>query len=184
MAEVSGHDTEAHGHTQYLRHAIRTLADLHSPGNLLGWLNVAFQGRLADFATNRFASVFLAAFDGWSLTYASSGHGLELLMRASGRHVRVPSGSAMLGIKAAKRFKEKSIAVAPGDWLVLATEAITTAQNAEGVPFGASGVARKMLSAIRSDVDDPAAAILDGARAHGAVESINDAAVLCIRFPS
>lgn len=183
MAEVSGHDTEAHGHTQYLRHAIRTLADLHAPGNLLGWLDVAFQRRLTDFSTDRFASVFLAVFDGWSLTYASGGRGLAMLMRASGRHVRLPSGSAMLGLKAAKRFKEKSIAVAPGDWLVLATEAITTAQNAQGVPFGASGVARNMLSAIRAGVDEPAAAILGGARAHGSVESINDAGILCIRFP-
>lgn len=184
MAEVSGHDPEAHGHTRYLRHAVRTLADLHAPGNLLAWLNVAFQRRLTDFSTDRFASVFLAIFDGWSLTYASGGHGLALLMRASGRHVRLPPGSALLGIKAAKRFKEKSIAIAAGDWLVLATDAITTAQNTQGVPFGASGVARTMLSAIRAGVDDPASAILDGARAHGSVESINDAGVLCVRFPS
>jgi serine phosphatase RsbU (regulator of sigma subunit) len=184
IANVSGHDMEAHGHTRYLRHAIRTLAELHSPGNLLGWLNVAFQRRLADFATDGFASLFLAEIQGRSLTYASSGHGLALLVHATGRHARLRLAGSTLGVRAAARFKEKSIAITPGDWLVLGTDAITKIQNVDGVPFGAIGVARSMFSAIKAGVDDPAAAILAEARVHGTGESLIDAAVLCIRFPA
>jgi serine phosphatase RsbU (regulator of sigma subunit) len=184
IANVSGHDMEAHGHARYLRHAIRTLATLHSPGSLLGWLNVAFQRRLADFAADGLASVFLAEFQDRRLKYASSGHCLALLMHASGRHARLPLAGSLLGVKPAARFREKSLAIAPGDWLVLVTDAIANAQNAQGVPFGASGVARNMFSAIRSGVDNPAAAVLEGAIAHGADRSLNDTAVLCVRFPS
>jgi phosphoserine phosphatase RsbU/P len=183
-ANVSGHDMEALGHARYLRHAIRTLAALHSPGSLLGWLNVAFGRRLADFATDRSANVFLAEFQGRCLTYASSGHGLALLVHASGRHARLPQTGAVLGTKPTARFKERSLAVAPGDWLVLATHAIGDAQNTQGVDFGSGGVARSMFSAIRAGVDNPAAVILEEAKAHGAGKSLNDAAVLCVRFPS
>jgi sigma-B regulation protein RsbU (phosphoserine phosphatase) len=184
MANVSGHDMEAHGHTRYLRHAIRTLADLHSPGSLLGWLNVAFQRRLADFATDGFASLFLGEIQGRNLTYASSGHGLALLVHATGRHARLRLAGSTLGVRAAARFKEKSIAITPGDWLVLGTETLTNAQNAAGVPFGAIGIARSMFSAIKAGVDDPAAAVLAAARTHGTADSLINAAVLCVRFPA
>jgi phosphoserine phosphatase RsbU/P len=184
LANVSGNDMEAHGHAQYLRHAIRTLATLHSPGSLLGWLNVAFQRRLADFAARGIADAFLAEFQDRRLTYASSGRGLALLMHASGRHARLPLAGSLLGVKAAARFKERSLAIVPGDWLVLVTDAIVNAQNAQGAPFGANGVAQNMFSAIKSGVENPAAAILEGAIAHGADRSLNDTAVLCVRFPS
>jgi sigma-B regulation protein RsbU (phosphoserine phosphatase) len=182
IANVTGGDSQAQGHARYLRHVIRTLVDRHSPGGLLEWLNVAFHRRLADFGTDRFASLFIAAVQGPCLTYASADRGLALHMHADGRHVRLPMGGTMVGVKPAQRFRERSIAVTSGDWLVVATGGIVRARNAEGLLFGARGVARNMLSAIGAGLDDPARCILDAAHAHSRDGSIDDASVLCVGF--
>jgi sigma-B regulation protein RsbU (phosphoserine phosphatase) len=182
IANVSGRDAQAQGHAHYLRHVIRTLADLHSPGSLLEWLNIAFHRRLADFGTERSASLFVAALHDRCLTYASGGLGLALLIHANGQHTRLPLAGTMVGVKTPQRFRERSIAITSGDWLVLVTSGITRARNAQGTLFGARDVARNMFSAIRAGVDDPAACILDAARSHCGDGSFSDASVLCVRF--
>jgi phosphoserine phosphatase RsbU/P len=169
IASVSGRDAQAQGHASYVRHVIRTLVDLHSPGSLLAWLNVAFHRRLADYGTDCPANVFLASLEGHYLTYASGGHGLALLTHANGRHVRLPLAGTMVGVKPAQRFKERSIAVAPGDRLALVTGATTQARQGQGEHFGGTGS------------DDPASAILDAARARGC-GSLDGASVLSVRF--
>jgi phosphoserine phosphatase RsbU/P len=182
MAHVRGLDALAAGHARYLRHAVRTLVDLHAPGSLLDCLGLAFHRRAADYGTESSASLFLGALQGRALTYASAGHDLALLFHANGRHQRVPLSGNMLGVKGAQNFKQRSIAVVPGDWLVLATDGITRAQDAQGALFGASGVERSMLAAIRAGADDPAARVLDAARTHGRAGSFDDASVVCVRL--
>jgi serine phosphatase RsbU (regulator of sigma subunit) len=182
IANVSGRDTQAQGHAHYLRHVIRTLVDRHSPGSLLEWLNVAFHRRLVDFGTDGSASLFIAALHDQHLTYASGGLGLALLIHANGQHTRLPLAGTMVGVKTPQRFRERCIAITSGDWLVLVTSGVTHARNAQGMLFGARDVARNMISAIGAGVDDPAACILDAARAHGGDGSFSGASVLCVRF--
>jgi serine phosphatase RsbU (regulator of sigma subunit) len=182
IADVLTRDAQAQGHERYLRHAVRMLVDRHSPGSLLECLNMVIHRRGVDFGNDCFANLFLAALQGARLTYASGGHDAALLLHANGRHRRLPLTGKMLGIEVAQRFREKSVAVAPGDWLVLATDGITQARNAEGAPFGMSGIARCALSAIKGGVDDPATCILAAARAHGSDGFFGDASVVCVRF--
>jgi sigma-B regulation protein RsbU (phosphoserine phosphatase) len=184
MANVRGLDARAAEHARYLRHAVRRLVDLHLPGSLLECLNLVFHRRVADSGGDCSAGVFIAALQGGRLTYASAGHEFALLMHANGRHYRLPLPGRMLGIKAAQRYTQKSIAVVPGDWLVLVTGGITRALDAQGVLFGLGGVERSTLSAIKAGVDDPAGRILDAARAHARGGSFDDGAVLCVRFSS
>jgi serine phosphatase RsbU (regulator of sigma subunit) len=182
MANLCGLETEVAGHARYLRHVVRTLADLHSPGSLLECLNLALNRRVADYGNDCVTSLFLAALQGGCLTYASGGHDLALLVRANGRHRRLPLSGKALGISVVQRFKQKSVAVAPGDWLLLATGGITHARDARDVTFGANGIVRSALAAINAGVDDPAASILAAARAHGSGALIDDASVLCVCF--
>lgn len=182
MANVCGLGTEVVGHARYLRHIVRTLADLHAPSSLLECLNLALNRRVADYGNDCFASVFLAALQGGCLTYASGGHDLALLMHANGRHRRLPLSGKALGASATQRFKQRSIAVAPGDWLLLTSDGITRTRDARGAVFGADGIVRSAVSAIKAGADDPAACILAAARAHGCGASIDDASVLCLSF--
>jgi serine phosphatase RsbU (regulator of sigma subunit) len=181
MANVRGLSTPANGYARYLRHVVRTLADLHSPGSLLECLNLVFHRRVADDGTNCFAGLFLAALQGGHLTYASGGHDLALLLHATGRYSRLRLGGKMLGIAAGQRFKERSVAVVPGDWLVLATDAIAEVRDARGVRFGSSGIARNTFAAIKAGSEDPAARVFEAARQHGLCRTPPGASVLCVR---
>jgi sigma-B regulation protein RsbU (phosphoserine phosphatase) len=184
MADVRGLDARAAEDARYLRFAVRRLADLHLPGSLLACLNLVFHRRVADSAAGYAASLFLAVLHGRSLTYASAGHEFALLMHANGRHQRLPLSGRMLGMTAEQRHTQKTIAIAPGDWLVLVTRGITHARDAQGALFGVAGVERSTRSAIKAGVDDPAAWILDAARTHDRGESFDEGSVLCVRFAS
>jgi serine phosphatase RsbU (regulator of sigma subunit) len=182
IADVCGRDAQARGHALYLRRVIRTLANENSPADLLERVNLAFSGRVTDFGDDRFASLFVATVQGRRLTYASAGHDFALLIRADGRHRHLPPTGVIIGIDAAERYQERVLDVAPDDWLILVTDGITDARDAEGAFFGANGVVRNAMSAMGPALDDPAAGILEAARSHGSEGFVDDASVLCVRF--
>jgi hypothetical protein len=123
LVNVRGRASEVEGHARYLRHVVRTLADLHAPGSLVECVNLALNRRAADYGNDCVAGLFFAALHGGCLTYASGGYGLALLVHADGRHRRLSPTGKMLGIKAAARYKQNSVAVASGDYLLLAEDA-------------------------------------------------------------
>jgi phosphoserine phosphatase RsbU/P len=182
IADICGRDTVAQGHARYLRHAVRVLADDHSPADLLARVNHAFSRRIADFGGDRFASLFVAVLSERWLTYASAGHDFALLMNAEGRHRHLPPTGIIVGICENETYQERAVPVTADDSLILVTDGVTDARNAAGSFFGTSGVVRSGLSAIRSAVDDPASNILEAARIHGGRRFTDDASVLCVRF--
>lgn len=182
VADVSGRDVQAQRYAQYLRHVVRMLADGHSPGGLLECANVAFHRHTNDYGDDRFASLFVATLKGERLTYGSAGHGFAFLVPANGRHRHLPPTGMLLGIDDAERYQERTLAVAPGDWLILVTDGVTDARDAKGTFFGTRRVVRNALSAIEAGLDDPAARILEAARRHTRRRFVDDASVLCVRF--
>jgi serine phosphatase RsbU (regulator of sigma subunit) len=182
LVNVHGPASEAEGYARYLRHVVRTLADLHAPGSLLECANLALNRRAADDENDCVAGLFFAALQGGSLTYASGGHELALLVHKNGRHRQLPPTGKTLGIKVAQHYRQSAFPVAPGDWLFLASEGIVRARDAAGTIFGGSGFAGSARSAIAAGADDPAACILAAARAHAGDGSLEDAAILCLRF--
>ncbi len=182
MADVCGKDEQAYGHARYLRNAVRALADDYSPAGVLDRVNVAFSRRIADFGDDRFASIFVATLTGHRLAYASAGHDFALMVSADGRHWHLPPTGVIAGVRGSESYAEKTIPVASTDWLVLVTDGITDARGADDAFFGTGGVARNALCAVRSGKDDPAAHILEAARAHAGGRFKDDASVLCVRF--
>jgi serine phosphatase RsbU (regulator of sigma subunit) len=182
LVSVWGRNQQAEGHARYLRHVVRTLVDLHNPAGLLECANLAFHDRNAGHGNDCFASLFFASLYGTHLTYASAGHDFALLRRANGRHRRLPPTGKILGIKPSKRFGEVTIAVAPRDWLVLASDGITNARDRGGATFGDDGIVQSALSAIRNGLDDPAAHILAAAKAHCSSGAVEGASVSCVCF--
>jgi serine phosphatase RsbU (regulator of sigma subunit) len=182
LVNVRGRASEVEGYARYLRHVVRTLADLHAPGSLVECVNLALNRRAADDENDCVSGLFFAALHGSSLTYASGGHDLALLVHKNGRYRHLPPTGKTLGIKVAQRYRENVVAVAPGDWLFLASEGIMRARDTAGMIFGMSGFAQSARSAVRSGADDPAACILAAARPHAGGGSIEDVAVLCLRF--
>jgi serine phosphatase RsbU (regulator of sigma subunit) len=179
---VNARGPASEGYARYLRHVVRTLADLHAPGSLVECANLALNRRAADDENDCVAGLFFAALHGGSLTYASGGHDLALLVHKNGRYRHLPPTGKTLGIKAAQHYRQNAVLIAPGDWLFLASHGIVGARDAAGMIFGVSGVAQSARSAIKSGVEDPSARILAAARTHAACDSFEDAAVLCLRF--
>jgi serine phosphatase RsbU (regulator of sigma subunit) len=83
-----------------------------------------------------------------------------------------------LGIKAPQHYAENTVSVAPGDLLLLVSEGITGSVDASGASFGASGVMEVALGV----AGDPAANILEAAKAYGRRGSFDNASVLCIHI--
>jgi sigma-B regulation protein RsbU (phosphoserine phosphatase) len=182
LVNVHGLASGVEEYARYLRHVVRTLADLHAPGSLVECLNLALNRRATDDGNDYVSGVFFGALHNGSLTYASGGHEFALIVHANGRHRHLPPTGKMLGITVAQRYKETSIAVSPGDWLFLATDGILRAQDARGASFGEGAFVQSVRSAIMAGVDDPAACIIAAARTFVRDGSVEDASVLCVRF--
>ena len=182
IGDVCGHDAQAREHARYLRLAVRALAGDHSPARLMESVNRAFCRRVRDVGDDRFASLFVARLAKGRLTYASAGHDLVLLMRAGGQHGHLEPTGGIVGINEIERYGERTLAVAPSDWLILVTDGITDARDARGAFFGTAGVVRNAMSAIAAGTDDPATHILEAARTHCGDLFIDAASVLYVRF--
>jgi sigma-B regulation protein RsbU (phosphoserine phosphatase) len=182
IANVYGRDAQVPGHARYLRNLARAWAEEHDPNDLLTRVNVAFHRYLADEGQRGFAAVFFATLQQRQLTYASAGHGFALLITPFGRQRYLPLTGPIVGISGAERYVQRTFTVAPGDWLILATDGVTEIRNENGAAFGPDRVLRHALSAIGSGFDDPAEWILEAARAHGLGHFAEDASVLCVRF--
>jgi phosphoserine phosphatase RsbU/P len=75
-----------------------------------------------------------------SLTYANAGHNPPLLLRAGGRSEQLASTGTILGAFAGSTFRERSVDLHPGDMLLMYTDGLTEAMNAENEQFGVGRV--------------------------------------------
>jgi len=89
--------------------------------------------------TAMFVTVFYAVYSPMTgeLTYANGGHNPPLLIHADGSSEFVPRvGGIALGIVQGVPFSQGSITLQPGDTLLLYTDGVTEAMNAENEEFG------------------------------------------------
>ena len=115
-----------------------------------------------------YATLFFADYDDSSrkLRYANCGHLPPLLLRARGSSQRrvsetpkvewLPSTCTVMGLFEAWHCEIAEVELAPGDTLVLYTDGITEAENADGEEFGAS----RLLDTLRSHSHLPVGPLL------------------------
>src|SRR4051812_33394946 len=82
---------------------------------------------------------FLTSFYGMlapdgSLTYCNAGHNAPLLVSTTGIR-RLETGGVVLGLFDAASFEQETLTLAPGDLIVLFSDGVTEAMNAEGEEF-------------------------------------------------
>ncbi len=140
ISDVSGHGLAAAA-VMALAHAIGSAWKGHgpllSPGEALRLINRPLATRyLAD--TGQFVTAFVAWYDVRQqvLTYASAGHPPPRLVRAGEvRQLNAVSGLP-LGIEEASVYEEAVVSLLPGDRVVLFTDGMTEAVNAQHEMFG------------------------------------------------
>ncbi|HWD97953.1 MAG TPA: SpoIIE family protein phosphatase [Bryobacteraceae bacterium] len=95
----------------------------------------------ANCPANRFISLFFCLVDGPSgeISYCNAGHNPPLLIRAAGlpeNHEELTGGGPILGILGSADYQEHWAKLEPGDLLVIYSDGVTEAANADGEEFG------------------------------------------------
>ncbi len=94
----------------------------------------------------RFTTAFLAEYDPVRRTvcYINAGHNNPILRRASGQIERLDVGGLPFGIQPEVKYESATVTLAPGDWLIIFTDGLVEAENANQDEYGEA----RLLSAI------------------------------------
>jgi serine phosphatase RsbU (regulator of sigma subunit)/DNA-binding NarL/FixJ family response regulator len=182
IADVSGKGTAAALFMAHSRAMIRGAAQTQpGPGATLATANV-------QIARDNHAMLFVSAFyavleaaDGW-LTFANAGHNLPLIRRADGQIEEVMSRGMVLGIMDDMTYDEATAALAPDDILLLYTDGITEAMDADGELFGKARLSDAVAHAAPATARDLVDAILAAVRAYiGNTPQADDLTIVAVK---
>ncbi len=156
MADVSGHGLGPSLIMASVRAALRALLqDHHSPDDLLGALNHSLG---ADFKHGNFVTMIVAALtpETHRIEFANAGHAPALHYRMSeDRFAPLESTGVPLGVIFDLNYSAgPEFDLAPGDVLLLCTDGIVEAIDADGQPL-ASRDSRKSSAAIETPAPRP-----------------------------
>jgi sigma-B regulation protein RsbU (phosphoserine phosphatase) len=106
----------------------------------------------------RFTTAFLAEYDAARriFHYINAGHNNPILRRASGLIERLDVGGLPLGIMPEAKYESASVALAPGDWLIIFTDGLVEAENARQDEYGES----QLLTVINTSTSSTPAEML------------------------
>ena len=112
---------------------------------LLKSVNQLFYENSGD---SSYATLFFADYDDSSrrLRYVNCGHLPPLLLRADGQLERLTATTTVLGLFEKWECSVAEVQLAAGDILILYTDGVTEAENAEGEEFGESRLIETMLA--------------------------------------
>jgi sigma-B regulation protein RsbU (phosphoserine phosphatase) len=164
IADVSGHGTPA-AVIMAITHALaHTWTGSHDrPGALLDYLNKKLQ-ELYTGRSDTFVTAFYAIYDPRTrtLVYASAGHNPPRLKRCADGSLALldETGGLPLGISARESYADATMALVPGDQLVLYTDGITEAHNDAGQMFGLARL-DKVLENCAIDAPDLLLSVLE-----------------------
>jgi sigma-B regulation protein RsbU (phosphoserine phosphatase) len=153
MADVSGHGVSAGMFMSSLQTAFHTLVpEADSPLDVLERINRLYIQNI-NFAT--FVTIFFGKYDPQTrtLSYANAGHNSAYLHRvATDQEIWLrPTGPA-IGLTEGFAIRREEIQLEPGDILLMYTDGITEAINAQGILWGED----KLAEIIRENADSSA----------------------------
>ena len=114
----------------------------------------------------RFTTAFLAEYDAANrvFTYVNAGHNNPILRRGDGSIERLDVGGLPLGIMGEAKYETASVILNPSDWLIIFTDGLVEAENANqdefgedrllrAVAAGATSTPGELLNRLMADVD-------------------------------
>jgi sigma-B regulation protein RsbU (phosphoserine phosphatase) len=123
-----------------------------------------------------FVTAFYGELDaeGRRMFYLNAGHNPPLLIR-DGEPVKLLStGGIPLGILKTATFSEDIVYFLPGDSLILYTDGITEAENAEGEPYGVHRLEQVVRRNLRRSAAELCEAIIEDVRQHAEADARSD----------
>jgi serine phosphatase RsbU (regulator of sigma subunit)/PAS domain-containing protein len=186
IGDVCGKGPEAAALTALARYTLRAAAMTEQvPSRILSTLNEAMLRQRSDrrFSTVLYASIEERDGGARALRFASGGHPLPLVFRASGEAEEAGAPGTLLGIVPDPDLFDHELVLEPGDAAVLYTDGVTDAAAPHHV-----WEPKELAALVRAHGDDSADAIagrlLEVALGAGnGVEPRDDIALLVIRVP-
>ncbi|HWF90104.1 MAG TPA: SpoIIE family protein phosphatase [Pyrinomonadaceae bacterium] len=136
VADVAGKGFPAALLMSNLQAALRSFAsDSISPSELCAKLNRLMCGNtpLRKFITCFYSELDIATR---KLTFTNAGHNPPMLVRRAGECIRLEEGGRVIGAFCDSTFTQQEIQLYEGDKLLLFTDGVTEARNADGDEFG------------------------------------------------
>ncbi len=180
IADISGKGVDAAVFTAFTKFMIRAIALRQSdPAAILSEFNIAFSKAIGN--PYLFVSMFVGVLDtrALRLEYGSAGHDCAYLRRDGGVD-QLPVTGPVLGVME-EPFSSKTIDLAAGDMLVLATDGLTEVRNREGKQLLDSG-AKDLIEHADPHAQQLADELVAAVRSHGGGRLRDDLAILAIRL--
>jgi sigma-B regulation protein RsbU (phosphoserine phosphatase) len=136
IADVSGKGVPAALLSSMLQASLRTQAgNVSGLGDILRNINSLLYH---STEIQQFATFFLARIECPSgrLAFSNAGHNWPVVLRQGAAPVFLEQGGTLLGILEGAQYEEGVVKLAPGDRVILYTDGISEAMNAEGEQFG------------------------------------------------
>jgi sigma-B regulation protein RsbU (phosphoserine phosphatase) len=180
IADVAGKGLPAALLMSNLQAAVRGMASASlSPDGLCGRLNSLV---CHNTGSDRFITFFYAHLDGPGrfLRYTNAGHNAPILLHSDGSHERLEVGGGVLGVFPNQRFAAGAAQLAPGDRVILFTDGVTEACDADGQEFGEARLLRLLEDERAAGVVELQAKILAAAGAFSRGHWHDDATLLVL----
>lgn len=141
------------------------------PATLVSQINVALRENLPQ---TKFVTLFLGRVDTTSgvIEYANAGHTPPLCLRRD-RVDELGETDLLLGVITRADYRNQKLQLDPGDALILFTDGVSDAENADGLQLGSSSLSGKVQMLHRSPADLIANAVEEAVLVH-----VGDAAAL------
>jgi len=135
---------------------VQVLAE--DPGDLASFMTRLNKATCAKCPANRFITFFFTVMDAATgeLAFANAGHNPPIVVRASGESQLLEGGGPVLGVLAFAPYSEQRERLDPGDLLVLYSDGVTEAANANFDEFGEE----RFIEVLKRHRHEPAAAIV------------------------
>jgi serine phosphatase RsbU (regulator of sigma subunit) len=156
LGDVSGKGMPASLMMMALHARVQVLAE--DPGDLAWFMTRLNKATCAKCPSNRFITFFFSVLDAATgeLAFANAGHNPPIVVRASGESQMLEGGGPVLGILPAAPYGELRERLGPGDMLVLYSDGVTEANNANFDEFGEE----RFIEVLKQHRHQPAAAIV------------------------
>ncbi|MCU1349712.1 MAG: Serine phosphatase RsbU, regulator of sigma subunit [Acidobacteria bacterium] len=149
------------------------------PATLVSQLNVALKENLPQ---SKFATLFLGRLDTLTgvVEYANAGHPPPLWVRREGVE-ELGETDLLLGVVSHAEYTNRRVTLAPGDALILFTDGVSEAENAEGRELGTETVSANLKSLHGAHADVLAHTVDEAVLAHvGEPDALGDDVTLVV----